>query len=289
LYADYSQGFGHNGLKATDYSGQISHDIKITNCEFYHLGDSAILTNSNTYNIEISNNTFHNVGLSKRGYCLYIGGHNQTIQKNICYEAYGIGIQIQNSVHHISAVKNKIYNNGHSDYGAGYDDMPSGGTTRGDGIYMAYCSNSCIIENNLSFNNFTHGIRLDGDCSTAQVINNTVYHNNSKGIDVEDSSTQNAIIRNNISYLNGTNAYIISGNTQDHNLFGIDPKFVDAANGNFHLLSNSPAIDTGATVSVEDDYDGNARPYNSVYDIGAYEYGAQDTTPPAPPSLIKVQ
>ncbi len=295
LFSDYSQGYGRNGIKITDYSGNISHDLKILNNEFYHLGESAILTNPNTYSIEISNNTFHDVGLCKRGYCLYIGGHHQTVRNNICNNAYGIGIQIQNNVYTILVEKNKVYNNGHSDYGAGYtaDGFSAQGQRRGDGIYVAWCS-SCNIRNNIVYNNLTYGIRLSGN-GPLNVYNNTVYHNGSYGLYLDNGT--GAVFRNNISYMNSTSDYyIISGNSQDHNLFGTDPKFADTAHENFHLLSGSPAIDAGTTISPPiDDFEGNVRPYNGVYDIGAYEYiGSSspppaDITPPAPPTVIGVQ
>ncbi|MDO8748652.1 MAG: putative Ig domain-containing protein [Candidatus Omnitrophota bacterium] len=47
----------------------------------------------------------------------------------------------------------------------------------------------------------------------------------------------------------------------------------------FHLLASSPAIDAGADASaiVLRDYDGNTRPQNSIYDIGAFEYASGQT------------
>jgi hypothetical protein len=57
------------------------------------------------------------------------------------------------------------------------------------------------------------------------------------------------------------------------NLLGMDPKLVDAANGDFHLMSNSPAINAGdPTSAVTHDYDGTARPQGARNDIGAFEY-----------------
>ncbi|MCK4827665.1 PKD domain-containing protein, partial [bacterium] len=77
-----------------------------------------------------------------------------------------------------------------------------------------------------------------------------------------------------------------------------DPKFVDFADGaatdNLHLKSDSPCIDAGANLSgtVDDDNDGNSRPYGAWYDIGAYEYVGENpslnTTVNASPTLGEV-
>jgi hypothetical protein len=57
------------------------------------------------------------------------------------------------------------------------------------------------------------------------------------------------------------------------NLEKIDPKFADPAAFDFHLRSDSPAIDAGlALPGVGADYDGRARPRGGRMDIGAYEH-----------------
>ncbi len=57
------------------------------------------------------------------------------------------------------------------------------------------------------------------------------------------------------------------------NVTGVDPSFVNAAAGDFHLVLGSPAIDAGDPTSVNDrDLDGDERPVGPVNDIGAYEY-----------------
>ncbi len=56
----------------------------------------------------------------------------------------------------------------------------------------------------------------------------------------------------------------------------IDPLFVDATNGNFKLCSNSPAIDAGnnnlVPTGIQTDLNGNLRIYNSIVDLGCFEY-----------------
>ncbi len=59
-----------------------------------------------------------------------------------------------------------------------------------------------------------------------------------------------------------------SGNLTD------DPSFVDVLNGNLRLQANSPCVNSGANDHAPSgpDLDGNPRIFNSILDMGAYEY-----------------
>jgi len=59
----------------------------------------------------------------------------------------------------------------------------------------------------------------------------------------------------------------------DHVINNVDPMFQNAAQGDFHLLVHSPAVDAAdPNVSVSDDYDGTMRPQGNAADMGAFEY-----------------
>jgi len=63
--------------------------------------------------------------------------------------------------------------------------------------------------------------------------------------------------------------------------------WVNAAGPDYHLRSNSSAIDKGQTLSsVTADKDGKARPIGNVSDIGAYEYGIPEPPDLTPPGAI---
>jgi len=62
----------------------------------------------------------------------------------------------------------------------------------------------------------------------------------------------------------------------------VDPSFVDPTIGDFHLQYGSPCIDTGTSVSISMDMDGNPRPADvpglgadgtgREFDMGAFEF-----------------
>jgi hypothetical protein len=120
------------------------------------------------------------------------------------------------------------------------------------------------------------GIFVEANSGTANFVNLTVADNTGTGILAAGSSSIG--IFNTIAYSNGldfaqTGGFVGLGN----NLFGVDPGFVDAANGDYHLIGSSPARDAGASAppgGVGDfDLDGSPRVFGAAPDIGAYEIG----------------
>lgn len=115
----------------------------------------------------------------------------------------------------------------------------------------------------------------------------------------DDEYGDTFLIDNNLIYTAGGenisygSASIINGATWTRNQNGsyADPLLNDPANGDYSLQAGSPAIDSaieGAAYAlynslwgenIEVDYLGNARPYNTTWDMGAVEAGA---TPPVP-------
>ena len=70
-----------------------------------------------------------------------------------------------------------------------------------------------------------------------------------------------------------------TGSTFDPHSIVADPLFVDPENGNFHLWSDSPAINAGVDVGLTQDFDGNPVPQGPAPDIGAYESVVDPSNP----------
>jgi len=121
------------------------------------------------------------------------------------------------------------------------------------------------------------------------LVNNTIINPKRNGISYYDdygSVVSGGIIANNLitqpGFLPSPVAYIDLQNsvpvtvTNNLSLATTDlGKFANAAGGDYHLLTGSPAINTGINTSaygVTTDYDGNVRPSGGTYDIGAYEF-----------------
>lgn len=157
----------------------------------------------------------------------------------------------------------------------------SNGADAPGGIIIDHVS----IRNNVIINNNGYGIYIQygGRNENIDIYHNVIYHNNG-GVFINGKIADHIKIKNNILALNGqTNIYaaqvndlIVShnlywqpqlvgtGTNDDNPVFG-NPQFVDTEKGDFHLQSDSPAIDAGINLGL---------PFiGSAPDIGAFEYG----------------
>ena len=127
------------------------------------------------------------------------------------------------------------------------------------------------------------GIRVDARVNTGlQQYRNNIVLGNEIGLELEFGSDANSPTwENNLIFNNGTNYVGISDRTGIQGNISADPLFLNDVQGDYHLRTGSPAIDSGISTAAglpEKDFDGNSRTLDgdgdgtAVVDIGAYEF-----------------
>jgi hypothetical protein len=220
---------------------------------------------------------------------LYTGGSNNLIDGCDIYDVSMEAIQIYNGSG--GTPTNNVIRNCRI-----HDNVRSGDNNPGAriaGILLA--GNNNQIYNNLIYRNGIaagNGAAINIYNGSGNVIyNNAIYDNVNYGIKL-DPGAAGTIVRNNIVYMSGYGDYANngSGTTEDHNLFSVDPQFVNSAVYDLHIRATSPAKDSGTTIStVKTDFDGVSRPQGSGYDIGPFEYHPLNSaSAPQAPSGIRI-
>jgi hypothetical protein len=151
----------------------------------------------------------------------------------------------------------------------------------GGGIHLWHDANHVTIANNTSFGNrigYIVGggdyVHTSGPADYITVTNNIAFDNTSIGFDEEGQCGSHNVWSHNLSYQNGTNWRLnFSAHSNDVTAAPQFVNYVRTGGGNYHLLSNSPAVNKGTTTYAPAiDFDGAARPYGAAIDIGAYEW-----------------
>lgn len=131
------------------------------------------------------------------------------------------------------------------------------------GISVNYATN-VTIKNNIIYNKVSYTISTTG----------------ATGLDIDYNCVYNS---------NGT--VPPSGvRARPHDLWGVNPRFVNPGQRDFRLQANSPCLDAGIRLAkVTDDYDGTPRPQGSGFDIGPYEAtGSTSANLPSQPQELRL-
>ena len=224
-------------------------------------GITGVFAGVQSNNITWDGNEFNNIGrLPTPGqivtddyshdHGIYMFGGPHTITNNIFYANFaGWGVQVSPGAHDVAILNNTF----------------AGVNPQQDGLIMLWGDVSdpninITIRNNIIFGGQNYAIATFGGYENATLIDTNMSFGALIGV-IDTTS-------------------VIGALTLTNNLFGVDPMFVNAGQEDFHLQPGSPAIDTGASVMVATDFDGNPRPLGPAFDVGAYE----STAPPVIPT-----
>ena len=181
------------------------------------------------------------------------------------------------------------------------DSIVGNSASAGGGIYGS--SGSLAVWNDVIAGNTASGSGGGITVGTAamSMTNDTVVGNNAASsggpIDIQAAfpTFTNCIVWGNSDDLPGvyaTYSNLSGGGGGGLGNISVDPDFVAAEAGNYHLSAGSKCIDSAtSTVAPQTDRDGIARPWGGGYDMGAYEYfdpTPNTTTSLSAPSSVKV-
>ncbi len=157
----------------------------------------------------------------------------------------------------------------------GNSAMFGGGVYKNDDIE---CDNANLIVSNCTFtgNIATYecgGIRAGTALYCNQIITNSILWGNADSGGVDESAQVD--LWGFVDYVNYNCIQGLTGTLGGIGNIDADPCFVDEANEDYHLLEDSPCIDTGDPNYIaepnETDLDGNPRVMGGRIDMGAYE------------------
>jgi hypothetical protein len=146
---------------------------------------------------------------------------------------------------------NWIYNNGTS-----HDPI------HGCGIYIKTQIGELLIRNNTIYGNNKHGIYFESG-NQPQVVNCIIWANNPQ----IGTASGNPLAY--VEYCCVQDGYVGTGNISS------PPSFVDPSAGDYHIMYNSPCVNTGKPDSTdpgETDIDGEPRVISGIVDMGADEW-----------------
>jgi len=220
---------------------------------------------------------------------IYIdGGRNIIVENNISYHnGYGgeIGCEEDGTTENIVFRNNIFYQNEFTGMHVGGYDVNTTGI-----VINTTVSGNTFYHNDTG--NYQHGEMVFTKLDNCSIENNIFYLSSQNQFLYFDRSQTNLHLNYNLVYSDaGSNEIIVSGTINAtglqsfynmtgygaNSLYG-NPNFNNPLNADFHILSDSPAIDAGNpsyfASSGEVDMDGQLRIFNNIIDCGADEYGS---------------
>ena len=185
-----------------------------------------------------------------------------TARNNLIYHCHTAGVSIggyapeRGHTDHSTVINNTLYDNDTSGTGSGEFQMQ---WNMADNIFannIVYAGPRCLISLNKSQGDKNH---------QSVTIDHNLYYCAS-GANASTWAGASATVT-------GFDKYVESSGNDRHSHF-LDPHFVDASAHNFHVQSDSSALDAGTTDGVplgEHDLDGAPRVRSGKVDLGCYQ------------------
>ena len=200
---------------------------------------------------------------------------NLLVSRNEFIQTTGGGVYVVVPSSRLAMFENNIFrgNNGGPSRAGGITATLTGGTAT-----LRFINNT-LFDNSTVDNGGGASFIISGNTEILQVYNNILWGNRATGLGkdvfVSGNGSQKNFSFNNYHDLSGL--WNIASNNID-----VDPLFVDAPNGDFHLRANSLCLNAGLNGAPGlplVDKDGNVRVGDGVVDIGAYEQAVSDQHP----------
>jgi hypothetical protein len=280
-----------NGVKITGDGTSVAmdaHHIRLLGLEIKNTQNSGILTaprfaNGCQHN-EIQYCNVHDLGTRDLDHGMYVESGFNIIEHNHVHDIQlGYGIQLDNGT---DAEGNVVRFNRIHDVPRKAGIIITTGSTSlvyGNVVYDCVWGINADVPAEIDSNTVWNAVYplyfYPPDGSVIVAKNNIAITNATISIHIESGSGAHVIQNNFMQRTDGSSSIILNNGFGSRsgitgNITGGVIAFVDAANYDFHLQSNSAARDAGLDLSLlfTTDFDGIARPQGLAYDVGAYEF-----------------
>lgn len=241
------------------------HDIPVPNRDGYGGAGIAFTEYATETDGMIDGNIVYNIGqygsstAFNKAQGIYPSIPNVTVQNNIIYNVIAYGIDTAHAAYTGKILNNTIFACGQS---------VASGSNDGGGIVVEQATNT-------------------GTATAGFVVANNIIYGCTTGYGIHEEGTVGVnTYTNNMCNGNYVNYGTLIASTHQNNVSSA-PGFVNYqanGSGDYRLASGSAAIGSGSALGATTDYNGNARPLNGTYDLGAYEYNTVAPTGIASPA-----
>ena len=281
-----AQGSGMNNLRS---SVKIDNVIFQENISLYSGATygGALMYSGISSDVSIIENSLFEGNRASYGGAIYNNSSAPLIINNTIFRNQ-VASYSGGAIYNISAALTSIRNSIFSD---NYVYFADGGAINNNGGPMDI-TNCLFYRNWTDFHQALANVIM-GNSSAKMTITNSTFSKNGEGLGalytIYQRDDGHTTIQNSIVFSNRWNGSELGGGfslyTVRYSDIGggfiypgggnitINPLFIDAFGGNFHLSAGSPCINTGTSAGAPgDDLDGILRPQGAGFDMGAYEY-----------------